>query len=145
PNVAWRFSLGLCFVAYAAFLLAASVVIARRPAESVRTRPLLVAATLVALGYLHYVAIRSDFTHLATGMGPALLGTVPLIAVLRDGYGRAPAAMAWCVLVLLTVTVPVRRHAAVEAMLSKTEFVALDVGGDRLQVPRQTADRIESA
>ena len=95
---AWRFALGFAFLTYAALLLASSVVIARRPADRVRRHPLLVSAMLVALGYTYYVAVRSDFTHLATVMGPALLAAVPLLALLRERHGRLAAAAAWCVL-----------------------------------------------
>ena len=126
-------------------LLASLVVIARRPADRVRRHPLLVSATLVALGYTYYVAVRSDFTHLATVMGPALVAAVPLIALLRERHGRLAAVTAWGVLATLTVAVPVRRHAAVEARLSPAAFVARDVGGDRLWIAPETAGRLQAA
>jgi hypothetical protein len=139
----WWFSLGVCFVGYAAFLLTASAAIARRPAELARARPLLVAATLVALGYAHYVSVRSDLAHLATVMGPALLGMVSLIALVRERYGREPALIAWSALTLLTVIVPGRRQPAAEAMLKRAAFVERDIAGDRLWIDRNTAGVIQ--
>jgi hypothetical protein len=139
----WWFSLGICFVGYVAFLLTASAAIARRPAELVRARPLLVAATLVALGYAHYVSVRSDLAHLATAMGPVVLGMVPLIGLLRERHGRAPALIAWSAVTVLTVTVPGRRQPAAEAVLKWPALVERDIAGDRLWIDRNTAGVIQ--
>lgn len=86
----WGRAVGTLFVLLPAFHLAALGWLVAAPADAVRRRPVLLAATLVGLPYLHYAFSRPDVEHLALAIHPLLLGVLALPAA-ATGAGRSAA------------------------------------------------------
>ena len=131
--------LGVTYLVLFAFILAVLTAIFLRPAEMLKGRSLLVAATFVGLAYVHHACVRADVSHLAQAIHPLLLGLVAVIALYGQRGHRVVAAAAAGGLGILTIFVPGYAQPFVAKMLYPQRFVQEAVRGGRIWMPPSQA------
>lgn len=109
----------------------------RRSAPASRARDVVVASTLIGVCYLHHAAVRSDVSHLAQAVHPALLAALGLPAALGLSTRGAGRWSIWLGLALFTLVVtPVANLPLATSLQGRTApLVPLEVGGDVLRLP----------
>jgi len=142
----WRvatahFLLGCSFLLVPVVYLLGAVIALRRGRDESSHRRVLVAATALGVFYLHHAAVRSDATHLAESIQPALLAALAIPGAFGLLGSRARFGAVWGAIVVITLAVTPYANSEV-ALLGQAQtvtLVPLDVAGDRLRVSRGTA------
>jgi len=138
-----RAGMGLAFY-LPIVVYAAGLALAWRGRRGARIAPVVVAAALVGIPYVHHHAVRSDPEHLAQSFTPALLGAVALAGLARR---RLPASVATVggLVAMTLVVVPTEDPLTASWRLAgpEVERVPLDAAGDTLYVKKSEASSFD--
>jgi hypothetical protein len=105
--------------------------------RGITAQPLLLAAALLSIPYVHHALARADIAHLAQAMQPMLIGVLLLVADLRRSR-RAVAAFG-ILGISLFMAVPLQDS---YQRWIQGDWVAAQFGPDTLQVPPQVAAQV---
>lgn len=151
----WRFAvahfvLGCTFLLVPLVYVLGTAIALRRGRDDSPHRTVLVAATAIGAFYLHHAAVRSDATHLAESIQPALLAALAIPGAFGLLGSRVASGLVWGSIVAITLFVtPVANPAiALPGQARAASLLPLDVAGDRLRVypgMANWASRIEEA
>jgi hypothetical protein len=145
-----HFMLGAAFLLVPFVYVSGVALASRRDAPASSARSVLAATTAIGVFYLHHAAIRSDASHLAQSIHPALLACLAIPGALAP---RWRAAAGWSVavgLAALTLGVPpvANLSLALPGQARTAELDRVEFAGDVVRVPPGVAryvSRIERA
>ena len=128
-KVIWDIGIGLLFIGVVVFGVAATLWVCWRRLQSRPVPPALVAASLLALPYIHRVFSRASINTLAQGIYPVLIGCLVILAIQRPA-AKWPLTILTCFASLWMV------HPAYEGWQCRTGGACVEtaVSGDRLRV-----------
>jgi hypothetical protein len=115
----------------------------RSKPEVLRNRSLLVGSVFVGVFYVHHVAVRSDFSHLAQSFLPALLALFALPLALPRARAVLAQSASWGTLVLVTLLATPATNPELTRFrpgVEPTALVRVEVAGESLWLhPGQAA------
>jgi hypothetical protein len=145
PGGGWhgiaRIGTGSLFLAYPVFCLVAGLRALSIPRPESAAHSVLQASVAAGMPYMHHAFSRADLAHLAQSIHPMLLGLGALLLTFRLSSRRALAA--WAAFLAVTavgVALPSRPFGA--KLESPAAFVAFEVAGDRLWLPRAQVENL---
>jgi hypothetical protein len=133
-DVAWQqIALGCVFVALPLYAVGSLSWVVLRRIRREPVNPALVASAFLTVPYAHYVFSRADLPHMASGIGPALVGAAALLADRRWTI-RWPGVLA---LLALCLSATLAMHPAFRC--AETGCTRLTIGGDSIMAPEGAA------
>jgi hypothetical protein len=134
-----KFLLGVFFVALPLFVICGAIRLIRLNPIDRQRHAVFAACVLLALPYAHFAFSRADFSHMASGIAPLLLGLLAWPDLSEDNSrGRGIVAA-----VLLCASLPIMAplHPGVAGRIAPN-WVAASVGKDSLRMPDYTANQL---
>jgi hypothetical protein len=136
-ETAWKFLVGVFFVAILVFGVLGIACIIHRSLRHKPVAPELVSCILLSLPYAHFAFSRSDVAHLSQGAFPLLVGCFVAMRNLQ-------ASLKWPLAILLTVASLFMMLPQQPGWGCRVEYdcIETDIAGDKLNVDLGSADRL---